>query len=83
MTLVTLVFWSRIVVQQLVLMRVERCLFSPREWGSLLKFLFLEPGGMRGLGRRWLAYYRPSFHPWDLDNRPLLETWIRELGARP
>ena len=83
MTLVTLVFWSRVIVQQLVLMRAERCLFSPREWGSLLKFLFLEPGGMRGLGRRWLDYYRPSFHPWDFDNRPLLEIWIRELGARP
>jgi len=83
MTVVTLVFWSRIIVQQIILMRAESCLFSAREWGSLFKFLFLEPGGMRGLGRRWLDYYRPSFHPWDLDNRPLLETWIRELGARP
>jgi predicted metal-dependent hydrolase len=46
-----------------------------------LNFLFVDPGGMFKLWRKWLDYYRPSFHPWDLDNRQLLETGIVELGT--
>jgi uncharacterized protein len=76
----TLMFWSQIVLGQVELMHAERCLSSPREWLALLKFLFVEPGGMVELWRRWLDYFRPSFHPWDLDNRELLERHLRELA---
>jgi predicted metal-dependent hydrolase len=82
MTIVTVLFWTRVVMQQIVLMRAERCSSSLAEWGSLLRFLFVEPGGMYGLWRRWLDYYRPGVHPWDVDDRPLLDSWTRELGAR-
>jgi uncharacterized protein len=82
MSVTTLVFWSQIVVQQIVLMRADGCLFSLSEWSSLIRFLFVEPGGMLDIWRRWLDYYRPSFHPWDFDDRPLIGAWLRELEAR-
>jgi predicted metal-dependent hydrolase len=72
MSIVTLTFWSRVITQQVVLMRADGCLFSFHEWNALWRFLFIEPGGMFGVWRHWLDYYRPSFHPWDLDNRALL-----------
>lgn len=77
----TLIFWAKVSEHQVRLMWVDRTLFSPREHLALLRFLFVEPGGMAGLLRPYLAYFRPGFHPWDLDNRELLEGWKSELEA--
>ncbi len=41
--------------------------------GASLRNLF---GGLPG--REYFAYYRRNFHPWDKDDRPLLEAWKRE-----
>lgn len=79
----TIIFWAKVLEQQVRIMRVDRTLFSPREWVALGKFLFVEPGGMLGLLPMYLAYFRPGFHPWDLDNRELLESWKRELQSSP
>lgn len=35
-------------------------------------------GGMARLARRSLAWFRPDFHPWDLDDEGLLERWASE-----
>jgi predicted metal-dependent hydrolase len=80
MLVTTFLFWWQLGSQQLRLMQVDGCLFMPREWASLLKFLFIHPGGMLRLGFHWFGYYRPAFHPLDLDSRELLETWVRELS---
>jgi predicted metal-dependent hydrolase len=77
----TLVFWAKVVEQQLRLMRCDRTLFSLREWRALYSFLFVAPGGLRNLLGPYFAYFRPSFHPWDLDNRDLLEAWKAELAT--
>lgn len=77
----TLIFWAKVAEHRVRLMWVDRTLFSPREWFALMKFLFVSPGGMLGLVPMYLAYFRPGFHPWDLDNRELLEAWKRELEA--
>jgi uncharacterized protein len=79
----TVIFWAKVVEHQVRLMWVDRTLFSPREWGALLKFLFIHPGGMLGLIPMYLAYFRPGFHPWDLDNRDLLDAWKREVESSP
>ena len=39
-----------------------------RGWGSLLGFLFLEPGLLRRVPRRYLDYFRRDFHPWQYDD---------------
>ncbi len=79
MFLTSLVFWGWIFRQQVRLMRTERMLFSQKEWGALVRFLFIEPGGMGRLFRLYLHYYRPSFHPADLSTQELLQRWKRDL----
>lgn len=81
MVVASLIFWGKIAEQQVRLMKVDGILWSAREWRALFRFLFIEPGGMFSLGRMYLEYYRPRFHPWDLDNRDLLERWKAEEGS--
>lgn len=40
---------------------------------GLLRFLFVEPGLVPRLLPGWLDYMRPGFHPWDRDDRELLQ----------
>jgi predicted metal-dependent hydrolase len=80
----TVIFWAKVAEHQVRLMRVDGIAASPREWASLLRFLVLQRrGSLLGLLRPYLAYYKPGFHPWDLDNRALLEAWKRELAESP
>jgi uncharacterized protein len=79
----TAIFWMKVMEHQVRFMWVDRTLFSPREWLALGKYLFVSPGGLLGLVPMYLAYFRPGFHPWDLDNQALLEGWKRELQTSP
>jgi predicted metal-dependent hydrolase len=83
MILATLIFWAKVFEHQIRLMWADRILFSPREWFSLLRFLFVDPGGLTSLFLPYFEYYRPSFHPWQLDNRGLLDAWKAELESSP
>lgn len=75
MLVATVIFWFKILEQQARMMAADGILTSWREWAALGRFLFVEPGGMRPLFWHYLTYYRPGFHPWDLDNRDLLRAW--------
>ncbi len=77
----TLIFWTKIAEHQIRMMRSRGLLGSPREWASLLGFLFVRPGALRQALGSYLAYYRPRFHPWDLDDRDLLAQWKEQLGT--
>lgn len=83
MVFATVIFWAKVFEHQVRLMRHDGTLFSLGEWRSLLSFLFVSPGAFRGLGALYLDYFRPSFHPWDLDNRDLLNEWKEELATSP
>lgn len=76
----TLVFWTLVVIHQLRLMHADGCLFSLREWRSLLVFSFVNPGGLRRLIGKYFVYFRPGFHPNQLDNRPALADWRMALS---
>ena len=54
-----------------------------RAWAGLLWYLFGKPGTLRKVFPMWLSYFRPSFHPWDHDDRHLIAKAEREmrLGA--
>ena len=78
----TLMFWTFVLIHQVRLMRADGCLFSLGEWRSLLGFLFIKPGPLRLVIAQSFHYFRPSFHPWQLDNRDLLNTW-RAAKPRP
>ncbi len=41
--------------------------------GRFINFMFRSPALLPRLAGPWLSYFRPGFHPWDHDNRHLLE----------
>lgn len=52
-----------------------------RGYLQLLKFLLGRGGLVRSGFPAWLDYFRPSFHPWQHDNRALLEK-LDEIESR-
>jgi predicted metal-dependent hydrolase len=48
---------------------------SIREWLSGMNFLFGKPGFLRRCGLNYFRYLRKGFHPWDHDNRNVIEDW--------
>ncbi|WP_293001744.1 metal-dependent hydrolase [Nevskia sp.] len=53
-----------------------------RGWLRLMNHLWGRPGLLRRIVLPWLAYFRPGFHPWQHDNRALLEGWQPVSVAR-
>lgn len=49
-----------------------------RGWARLLRFMFVQPGTFRHVLRPWLSFFRPSFHPWQHDNRAIVEAMRSE-----
>lgn len=47
---------------------------GPRAWATGLWFGFVKPGIIRKMLIGWIAYLKPGFHPWDHDDRHLIET---------
>jgi predicted metal-dependent hydrolase len=75
----TVIFWAKVIEQQVRMMEANGTVLSLGEWTSLMKFLFVAPGGLLRLIPMYFTYFRPGFHPWDLDNQGLLDEWKREL----
>lgn len=48
-------------------------LSGPRLWASLFWFAFVKPGMMRRILAAWVAFFLPGFHPWNHDDRKLIE----------
>lgn len=49
-----------------------------RGWLRLLRFMFVTPGPFLRILPGWLAWFRPGFHPWQHDNRQLLQKAHRQ-----
>ena len=75
---VTILFCIRTSIYQGIFLWKDKKLFSPRVWWQGLKFYFHTPGLVRRIARDYLDYYRRDFHPWQHDNRYLLEEWEQE-----
>ena len=52
-----------------------------RAWGRLFGYLWGSPGLLRRITPAYFAYYRPGFHPWEVDDRALLASIQGELAA--
>lgn len=76
MAVASVIFWAKVAEHQVRLMHTDGILFDAREWVDLLSFLFVEPGSMRRLIIPYLRYYKPGFHPSDIDTKQLLEDWL-------
>jgi predicted metal-dependent hydrolase len=64
-------------------LRAEGKLFDLQGWRAFARISVGEVGMLRKLVRPWLDYFRPGFHPWDHDNRHLLEQMDAVLASRP
>lgn len=71
----TVIFWGKVIEHQLRLMKRDGIHLSRKEWKQLLRWIFVDPGWAWPLLRMYLDYFRPGFHPWDLDNRALVDAW--------
>ena len=48
------------------------------EWMSGLNFLFGKPGVLRRCVFGYFSFYRRRFHPWNDDNRYLVDDWSKQ-----
>lgn len=69
----TVIFWSLVTPFFLRAVHAEGRLGDLQGWRGWLSYNFGKVGFMRKLARPWADYFRPSFHPWDHDNRHFLE----------
>ncbi len=75
-------FWV-MVAQHTARLLAADGLNDARHWLRLLRWLFVRPGALRQLLPDYLAWYRPGFHPWQSDNRALIDEWVARFSQRP
>lgn len=81
MVVTSVVFWARVAQQQHRMMRWAGLSRDRAAWADLARFLVVEQRVFQRLGPHWLAWFRPGFHPWDRDDRPLLARWRTRWSA--
>jgi len=80
MSSTTVVFLAKVAQMHVRLMAREKQLLNLRSWLNGARRLWGPRGHFIRLVPAYLRYYRPSFHPWDQDDRPLVARFSRELG---
>lgn len=73
LVLATVIFWSLVTPFFLRAVQAEGRLTDLAGWRGWANHTFGKIGFMRRLVRPWADYFRPSFHPWDHDNRHVLD----------
>lgn len=73
MTETTVFFSLDIFILLLKLLRQDGHLTNREMWKSGLNYLWGNPGVFRRLLPHYFAFYRRDFHPWEHDNRYLIE----------
>jgi predicted metal-dependent hydrolase len=76
MFMVTIMFCAKVSAVQAIYLWKDGKLFSPKVWWQGLKMYFGKNSLIKNIWSDYVDYYRPSFHPWDHDNRALLQEWI-------
>jgi predicted metal-dependent hydrolase len=80
MVLVTLMFTRNISRYAARLLEADG--YTPKAALKAVKrFVWGNPGIFRRGWKTYLAWYRPGFHPWDQDDRPLVSDWKAEFDA--
>jgi predicted metal-dependent hydrolase len=49
-------------------------------WLRTFRYLCIHPGMLRQILPLWLSFFRPRFHPWQHDDRHLIEANLSGLG---
>ncbi|WP_221410285.1 metal-dependent hydrolase [Paraburkholderia dinghuensis] len=64
------------------LVRHDRRATDIRGWLRLLRVLFISPGPLTRMLPHWFAWFRPGFHPWQRDNRALVERFSQRFESK-
>jgi predicted metal-dependent hydrolase len=87
---VSLIFWRDTSLQTIHNLKRDRALWRWSTWRSGVQAWFGRQGLAWHLLRPGLDYLSPRFHPWQHDNRALLQTWLerndasfRAIGSTP
>ncbi len=56
---------------------------GPEAWARLFWFTVARPGMLRNVLGAWTSYFMPGFHPWNQDDRALIETAEKGLLQEP
>jgi predicted metal-dependent hydrolase len=51
-----------------------------RAWFGLFKFMWFRPGMMRKIFGAWAVFFLPGFHPWNEDDRYLIDRYDAEAA---
>lgn len=76
--LISMEFLMYAFIQSSMMLYRDGQLFKWATWRSALRFWWGRDGIIWHTLPHWLAYFRPSFHPWQHDNRDLLARWRQE-----
>ncbi len=50
-----------------------------KAWAGAINFLWGKPGWLRRTLPSYARFFKPSFHPWEEDNRDLLKGWQQKI----
>ena len=78
MMIATMMFLHEIVFGVREFFRQDK-ISTPRMWLRFLHYVLVRPGLLRRVLGSYFSYYRPGFHPWNVDDRGL----VREFEASP
>jgi predicted metal-dependent hydrolase len=78
---VSLLFWFDAFRQTAYNLKNDGCLWRASTWASAASMWFGRRGLAWHLFKPCLRYLKPSFHPWQHDNRALAAMWLRSNSA--
>ena len=68
-----IVFWSVVIPYHIGFVRKNKRATDIKGWLKCNKVLWGKKGALRAIIPEWFDYFRPGFHPWDDDNRHVLD----------
>jgi uncharacterized protein len=81
MLIASAIFWAKVAEHQVRFMAVDGDLWSAEEWAGLVRFLFSDPGALSQVWRLWLEWFRPGFHPDDIEVGDVLAEFDAALAV--
>lgn len=75
MVIAMISLFSRIAYYQFRLLKADRHFPSLREWAGAWRFFWGRKGMLRENMAPLRQFFRTGFHPWDIDQRELVEHW--------
>lgn len=76
-----LIFWSLVIPYHIGMVRTNKRQWDIKGWLKHNRVLWGKNGAFRAIIPEWFDYFRPGFHPWDDDNRDVLN-YAGELIAK-